>query len=224
MADRKISELTTTNKIAQNDLYHVVTSPSSTPTNQKVQAHTVHKADYTSNTGYSTITESILTQGGTGQTLKAGYFTIVADNSFGGASGAAVLTTGIALEANVVIGDSDGYTTVTQETAGFKSSVDLRRTGSISSIYSAVIEFSDTTTNRASSPTAFIKLQDTKTASTANVSYVLDLFPEAAYGATLGTNTGPVFTSGANTAVANGAILVRVGGEDKYIMLHDDIA
>ena len=232
MADKKITALTAATEAATEDLLHIIDDPSGSPVNKKLSvknflsnithvttgtveatAEIVHKTTHTVNTSASST--------GTYDMAKASAITIHPVAT--GASQGNVDVMMVGSESTAMIDDAN--VAIKGVAAGMRAVIDMNaldNTDTTGTHYAICIEHANSSATPTVNATAFIKI-GAPAGGSANADYGLDIVPGGGYGAAAGANAGPFFTSGANTADANGAIKCRVSGDTKYILLYDNI-
>lgn len=230
MADKKITALTAAASAASDDLLHVVADPGNIPVNKKLTVknfvggltHHIDVNDSTTNAKFVNIEHTA-------------NVTPISTHALGNVSVLSVSTTAIdttqaANIANYYTVDvsnkvDDSNVRILTESAGLRITLDRNAEATYSTnSYSLVLKHANTSAAAAISPVAFIKMEDRTAGTTANTSFIMDVFPDGAYGVSPGAAaTADIAATTGTPTTAGGYLKVRVLGETRYIPLYTTI-
>ena len=228
MADKKITALTAATSAASEDLLHVIDDPSGSPVNKKltVKNFVGNIAHTTTGSAADTLLSSVLTCGD-GQTNT---------NTLTAVSGRAVAND--ATTATAVANIYGGYfesslqstnNTVTGRNSAIRGVCDISdgvATLGVTNVLS--LSYKEAGTARGAAPIAYIEFLEEATAfagAGGAATYLFDIFPTDGNG-TLTYNTGGDLgfyddAADKTAGAKDGALKIRVNGEDKYIQLYN---
>lgn len=230
MADKKITALTAATEAATEDLLHIIDDPNGSPVNKRLTVKNfLGGLVHTTNGTVATSDEVVLKISHTADTDVSStniYNNVITlqINTQPTHTGTTDGNVGRLYTAEFTNYLNDANVQITTEGAAVVAKLDHRsaNTSSVANVYPLVVSVANGAAQSVNTA-AFIKF-DASGAGSNTVSYVLDILPGGGFGAAAGANAGPVLTTGANTAAANGALKIQVSGQTKYIMLYDAVA